>query len=1384
MRQRRITFVVVLSVLAVVIGIVVWRFPAALVNRSIARQLNDYLIRNVGEDSEIGSVRIGWRSLYLEDIVLPLQGGSRLTIRSVEASVNPIEVFNQPDRLERVMRRLDIDEPELFLGKGTESSAETLEDSTGKNEKLFFTFCKIFDRFDSLKTVRVRHGEIRYHDPNDEQAVLIDGLNGSLIQHDPGVFKLRGSGYLFDLKGVSAAVEGDVLTKREETLLHINGHLNRGQIPLTVSDNVRLYSNGGAVKADLSVRDSLMSICGDGYISGIEAITPWGEMRIEAVDLQLADDTVHISPFTAESGLVTGTMEGCIILSKGGEIELAGDFTTPDTLHWETIDASLPPVTGRIDLSTKIKGALKNPHFSADFESVDLTIGELHSRSVSGAVGYYSDTLTVSDFSASTNTGNFSANGILKLSNGQILDGDLLFEPPDKIRSATESYGISEVFGKFRGKLSSPEADLAFRSGPGSCVLSGRLSRSDSQWVATLGGCRTNDRAVITWKPDGANSFFRIENLHNIASALSDKHPEYWEAMRSCELQVIGNRSEADIEIQTEFSYPTSSLFSRVAEKVQFCGSYSELGIDHYELKGQWQGQDWRGEPFEGRLELDYKKSRITIERLFLDAVADARGKMDLEKRDISLNVEIEDAVMTRLPIVQEWCDKLHLEGRVTGTVAVKGQLEKPDWQTSLSVVEGEMFALQDYWINLEASGSGATMTLERGEVGRGVERVLDISGIISPAEDSLSLAAEIGNADAADFLMALAGRKGLVSGSLDGRMTVQGKLSRPDLNAVIRMKSGQLFGFVSYDQLDASLKSNRNEDRELRLVIPSLRILKEGAYEFTGEADVVPKSEGELHAHLEGAGDFLDILEQNDRYFNTMGSRSSLRLDFGGTLEKPTLSNGELTIENGLFSYVEATPDPVSADAAVRLNQMGQVETGTLVLGTGNQWLRVASEPDAEVYGDLLPLAISQPRMNLGILVFETGEEGINVRLPGFMKPEWYGTIVLGSTTGSPVTISFYEDRKRLAIDGEARISGTRMTFPFYSSGQTGQLRPVTAWLVDRLKEAYWSLDIAFGSGNHYEVSITGIKESEFLAQYANQPLFKRIADYLDHLTIDVTLEPTDESLKIRETIADSTFYAEGRLSSVKGRVEYLDRSFRVEYANATFDHSDVFPIVEGRAVTAGVDSVGLRVPVYLATYSNDQSNNVRTRSGRLDELTFVLETDGDETPEEALQYLGYGLGTSSTPADQVMAKTFVRVLGHQWLDPLERKLERWTLLDEVGFYPGGSGLQPITRQQRVKVTEDTLRTWGVARYLTGSQLTVGKYLTDDIFLTYTGELIEGPSELEGSRLGLVHFWNLEYRMKPLSRDLVVDLAVEYDEVERKRDESVSLKYSFALEP
>ena len=75
-----------------------------------------------------------------------------------------------------------------------------------------------------------------------------------------------------------------------------------------------------------------------------------------------------------------------------------------------------------------------------------------------------------------------------------------------------------------------------------------------------------------------------------------------------------------------------------------------------------------------------------------------------------------------------------------------------------------------------------------------------------------------------------------------------------------------------------------------------------------------------------------------------------------------------------------------------------------------------------------------------------------------------------------------------------------------------------------------------------------------------------------------------------------------------------------------------------------------------------------------------------------------------------------------------------------------------------------------------------MGKYLTRDIYLGYTGELAEHIEGIAGGRLGLIHQWNVEYRMKPISPYLILDLTYEYDNLDRRADQGILLRYSFRL--
>jgi hypothetical protein len=257
-----------------------------------------------------------------------------------------------------------------------------------------------------------------------------------------------------------------------------------------------------------------------------------------------------------------------------------------------------------------------------------------------------------------------------------------------------------------------------------------------------------------------------------------------------------------------------------------------------------------------------------------------------------------------------------------------------------------------------------------------------------------------------------------------------------------------------------------------------------------------------------------------------------------------------------------------------------------------------------------LTPLVIPGIGIQLGIIVLSTSENGLPVRLPGFMKPEWLGKLTTGTNEFNAITISAF-DSTRLRIGGQALMRDARFTFPFFSYGG-GRIRPVTQWLVDRLFEAWWNLEISMGNGSHYDVEITGFKDSDLFAKMGDNFLVGTVAEYLDHISVDAIVSPTERPLLMEGALVDSTMRLSGKLNASSGKADYLDQTFWIEKLQAEFDETDILPIISGRSATYGIDSVGRTVPVYLTIYEIDEETDTRVPYGRFEDVTYVLEADG----------------------------------------------------------------------------------------------------------------------------------------------------------------------------
>ncbi|MBU1982873.1 translocation/assembly module TamB domain-containing protein [bacterium] len=1367
------------AVVLTVVAMVLLMAPVSPLRAAVNSWLTSVLVSEFGPGAEIGTLNLGWRSLTLSNVTLPLDsGGTLLTVRRVEADFDPVRLLENPRKLQRTVRAVRIHDAMLVFDLPAKDSSRQDAASWIPRVVVPSRFYHEVGQLDSLRSVSFVNCRVVASDITSACQEIVR-FNGVVLPSRPDGFRFIGYGSWLDDATRTLTLTGRVSPSDKYLEANARFAVPPGRLFNSLISFAEVSTEDGVIALHVETVDSLLVVKGSASFRRLKAEGDFGIVEIDDAWLDLSSDTVSVAPLSVRHEMASGILSGWILLRGRGEASLEGRLEMSELSKLPGADLMKLGIGGTARIHCTVTGEFDHPLCKVQATSEKMHLFGQSATEARAEVSIDGSGIRLDQLTIATPKARASAGGTMSLERaGPIVgSGRLDFETSPAILGWESR--LRSVCFDVTGTVANPAIDLEFVSGVGSELGRASISRSDSLWqVVSYTG--HDELCVLDVVPGEHAVRISGENVQHLLTMLVGDTTLPLDPIERLDFSFAGDGTSGDLQVNGVVRADSVKLWTQLAREFRFSGRYERTAAARTNLHGQWRGITGRGIPFEGRAEIGIERRYVQVDHFFIDEVGELRGWVDLGSRELDLNLDFTDLVAERLPVHPTFLDRAKLKGKFAGFFQVSGSLDRPRWAASVAMINGSVLNVPGYWINLEAEGIGFHAQVRDFELGRDVRRIVAANGEIDFEADSISVHAEVNSAQANDFFLALTGRHGLFTGELDARATVTGAISEPEIDAWLAIHQGELFGEIYADDVVATFQTSRTDDGRRVYRVPECVFRKDATYQFSVQAEVDAKSGG-LSGRAEGQGDFLDLVDQVDRTFRTRGSECSLRVEIGGTLGKPELVGGELTVTGGRFTYTDACPNPLETEIALRLGAGGCVEPGYIRFRTGERQLEIRTAPaNLSVRTGLEPLIIPTPRVNLGVLEVRSSGNGMLLRLPGLMKPEWTGLFTFGSESGVPVTISG-EGEDRLLMTGPMGVRNARLTFPFV--GGSGRPRPVAEWLMNRLIEARWDVSVAVGSGNHYDVGITGLKDSEMFAPLRGEPVFETLADYIDHLSIDAIVDPADEPVRIGGTIDNETFHLNGRMTSSRGKAEYLDQTFRVDYVIAEFDETDVMPILEGRGETQGVDSLGRSVPVYLTMYQLDRETNTRQRRGRLDKVTFVLESDVTETPEQTLTLLGYSQTDMGGKAGQVVASTFTRVIGRRWLDPLERHLERWTIFDEVTLSPSGGRGAPLARQQRARAINDTLTSSPVVKFFTGSQVTVGKYLTPDLFVTYTGELAEGQIEI-GTRIGLIHFWNLEYRMNPLSRDLVLDFAVEYDEVERRRDESVSLKYSFALEP
>ena len=422
---------------------------------------------------------------------------------------------------------------------------------------------------------------------------------------------------------------------------------------------------------------------------------------------------------------------------------------------------------------------------------------------------------------------------------------------------------------------------------------------------------------------------------------------------------------------------------------------------------------------------------------------------------------------------------------------------------------------------------------------------------------------------------------------------------------------------------------------------------------------------------------------------------------------------------------------------------------SNTLEVGT-------ASQGSDSIY--LEPFILTDDGLTWGVLSFNTeSADEYKFSLPGFQRPaEWGNFVALGKNDSEKFYLAGPSEHP--IIRGRFLLRNTSLTYPmlgqeFESSSYNGGINNGPA---SRNSDAPPEREdpgkvVRFLEGVNWDVIAYADKNVEY---FRIEP--SSIPAITDNVYIRMDVDNGGDGLWFTGSIDNGTFGIDGTLTSTRGQLEFLDLNFRVQFVEAKFDRNNLFPEVSGQTRTTIRDSTGIPREIYAILYSRDPKTGEDIKNAKWENLKFRLVMDKpleslpgiDQTQEEILSLLGYSTENIGERAPDVAGSKADNAFLRPIFLPMERSIKGVLQLDRFDIRPNIA--RSVTRG---------LLSGGTVGYGSGtvghalfssSSLVLGKYISNDFYLSYTGQLATGYNSIDKEILGVNHLLGLEYRVAP----------------------------------
>ena len=698
--------------------------------------------------------------------------------------------------------------------------------------------------------------------------------------------------------------------------------------------------------------------------------------------------------------------------------------------------------------------------------------------------------------------------------------------------------------------------------------------------------------------------------------------------------------------------------------------------------------------------------------------------------------------------------DSLFQQGIIDGEMTLSGTVQRPEVRFEAAARDFIVNQVGYYSTRLSSTLADYRLTFDNFWLELNSAKVLNADFAWHMLKDSLDFRAGAEGLESNFLAETLFRDPNLIKGRFDYQLRASGSLFAPLVYGNARIRDGVIAGSNPFEvislSVEDSLRPGRyfwNPDNHV-LKIRDFRYVRPNEYAVHASGLLALDENAPIDLRAQVDGNVLAELTKIDPWFVESQSDGRLEARILGTRSNPVLDQLDLVIRDGFMSFEEVLPPITNIRANIQLGDADNfIHIRNLEGLVDGHRARVTNQREVVTAdGPMEPWLFEDIGLNFGILSLETAGEGIPLALFGLMEEGDRGFFaVSGKVPGEDFYFAGPPDLP--LARGTVTLTDCRVTFPFigmvYENGEyvfpdTGEEEKV----FDFLMNMRWDVRSIPGNNNRYFVNIPA---------------------YVGEVAMDLNIDNTSPGLSYSGRLIDESFRMEGRVVSTRGRVEYLDVNFRVEEFGADFSRYDIYPEVYGKAYTTVRDSTGsFPRDIYLVLYVIDPVTKKEVSKGQWEDFRFKLVSSDQvrdqvtgETQEQVLAYLGYSFNNIQNKAGEVGLSMTENLLIRPLFRPIERNLERRLGLDYVRLRSNfTTNLFYLSLQDRTKLfsRSNTYLTTNLNNkldpallLLQSSEITLGKYLIRDFYLTYTGQLVSGYEE---AKLGINHTLGLEYRL------------------------------------